>query len=315
MLRSILQAGIGREARSLDGPDDRRSPGAPPCTPRPRNEHRRASRAGATARQRRRHGRRSRSSCPTNGPAERSSRRWPAFTRRQRRRGGEDRRRRPFLDQRLGAGEQWRIPALDVLLNDRKPVTQLHDLSGRDEADGNPVAYSRRVFRSPMPCRCRRRHCRTPSRWRFPPIGATRRSIRFFSVIARCRPSRGMHLSRRPHAAPQRDERDAADQVLGDRGERRSGGKVVGGMCPRSAPDKIQRPIVEGTELELTIKIDTSRKLSVEVFVPTAQRIVCPRCVHPRSADARGSCNFSSSWNLPRECGARPTSDPRKRTR
>jgi molecular chaperone DnaK len=39
--------------------------------------------------------------------------------------------------------------------------------------------------------------------------------------------------------------------------------------CVHIAADQIKRPIVEGAELELLIKIDRSRKLAVEVFVPS----------------------------------------------
>ena len=38
--------------------------------------------------------------------------------------------------------------------------------------------------------------------------------------------------------------------------------------CVHVRSDRIKRPIPEGTELELTIKIDASRKMTVEVFIP-----------------------------------------------
>ena len=38
--------------------------------------------------------------------------------------------------------------------------------------------------------------------------------------------------------------------------------------CVHIRADQIKRPILEGSELELTIKIDTSRKMSVELFIP-----------------------------------------------
>lgn len=38
--------------------------------------------------------------------------------------------------------------------------------------------------------------------------------------------------------------------------------------CVHVRASKIRRPVTEGTELELTIKIDQSRKMSVEVFIP-----------------------------------------------
>jgi molecular chaperone DnaK len=38
--------------------------------------------------------------------------------------------------------------------------------------------------------------------------------------------------------------------------------------CVHIRANKIRRPVPEGTEIELTIKIDQSRKLSVEVFIP-----------------------------------------------
>jgi molecular chaperone DnaK len=39
--------------------------------------------------------------------------------------------------------------------------------------------------------------------------------------------------------------------------------------CVHVRADKLKRPLLEGTEIELTFKIDTSRKLTVDVFVPT----------------------------------------------
>jgi molecular chaperone DnaK len=38
--------------------------------------------------------------------------------------------------------------------------------------------------------------------------------------------------------------------------------------CVLIRADRIRRPIPEGTELELTVKIDASRKMTVEVFIP-----------------------------------------------
>jgi molecular chaperone DnaK len=38
--------------------------------------------------------------------------------------------------------------------------------------------------------------------------------------------------------------------------------------CVHIRADRIRRPLAEGTEIELTIKIDQSRKLTVEVFIP-----------------------------------------------
>lgn len=38
--------------------------------------------------------------------------------------------------------------------------------------------------------------------------------------------------------------------------------------CVHIRADKIRRPVVEGTELEVTMKIDASRRMTVEVFIP-----------------------------------------------
>lgn len=38
--------------------------------------------------------------------------------------------------------------------------------------------------------------------------------------------------------------------------------------CVHIRADKIKRPLMEGSEIELTVKIDASRKLTVEVFIP-----------------------------------------------
>jgi hypothetical protein len=38
--------------------------------------------------------------------------------------------------------------------------------------------------------------------------------------------------------------------------------------------DKIHRPIPEGTEIELTIKLDQPRKMNVEVFIRTLERLL-----------------------------------------
>jgi hypothetical protein len=57
--------------------------------------------------------------------------------------------------------------------------------------------------------------------------------------------------------------------------------------CVHIRAEAIKRPILEGTELELVIKIDPSRKLSVEVFVPLLDQSFTENVYVPDPPSAR----------------------------
>jgi molecular chaperone DnaK len=57
--------------------------------------------------------------------------------------------------------------------------------------------------------------------------------------------------------------------------------------CVHVRADRIKRPIVEGSELELTVKIDASRKLTVELFIPLLNQSFSNEVYVPAPPSAR----------------------------
>jgi len=54
-----------------------------------------------------------------------------------------------------------------------------------------------------------------------------------------------------------------------------------------SAPERIKRPIPEGADLELTVRIDASRKMTVELFVPALNQSFAEHVYIPDPPAAR----------------------------
>jgi len=75
--------------------------------------------------------------------------------------------------------------------------------------------------------------------------------------------------------------------------------------CVSIRADRIKRPIPEGSELELTLKIDPSRKLSVEVFVPVLNESFIEGVYVPDPPTARSQLNQQLDLCFDRLAGIR----------
>jgi molecular chaperone DnaK len=154
---------------------------------------------------------------------------------------------------------------IDVMLNDRKPATQF-TVSARDRKgraltvapDKFTVAYMLPMAAPPLPHTIAveltdthgqttydaifKRHCPLPAE--------ARRSYKADRTLRPSDPEATLPI------------KFWETEISDDPQERWWAG------CIHVRADRIKRPIVEGSELELTIKIDPSRKMTVEIFVP-----------------------------------------------
>lgn len=154
---------------------------------------------------------------------------------------------------------------VEVMLNERKSVTDF-SIMGRDkkgdyiafEPDVFSVAYMLPMAAPPLPHTIAVELSTTDGVMNFDPI-----FNRHCPLPAEARKSYRAERTLRP------SEFDATlpikfweIDVSDDPKERWWAG------CVHIRAEKLKRPVVEGSELELTIKIDTSRKMTVEVFIP-----------------------------------------------